>query len=475
MLREKEIISITSNRDTQLTINNATMKNNDFEADQCLIFKELMYNEKNLAIEGEKNQTELIDSERIDVKETLSVTQTNLDEFDINLEENQPMSREQLNYYASGMELARQDIVKLLIKQSAFRSVFAKTYLNEIDAGIEQAEMFSINKSQISENAVQNDQPVQVNAKQVGLELKSQLEVFNQQQDSLSQDQFETIMNYHFLPSFLEHVCQQLSGLTEDEGENSELTQKLKLMMDYRQQIINSNLAMVPFIANKYPRAEVSFSDLIQEGMVGLIKAVDRFDYQRPVKFSTYAVYWIRKMITRAINRQKKSVCLPFNLATKTSRVFSLINENMQSGEKKLSTQFIADQCEISVKDVEAILEFYKPCISLSENINSDDDLPTVMETLEQQHFLSPYKQLSRNSLNDLLKNAIGTLSDREAYIIRTRFGINNGIELTLQEIADQFLISKERVRQIQNMALSKLKQEFGSELSDFLVLDSAK
>lgn len=118
-------------------------------------------------------------------------------------------------------------------------------------------------------------------------------------------------------------------------------------------------------------------------------------------------------------------------------------------------------------------MESYQPCISLSSHVNNDEDSPLLLDMLEQHHYPSALSELSKSGLNSILEQAIDSLPEREAYVLRCRFGMNNDIELTLQDIANQFDISKERIRQIQNKALHKLREQYGDELNDFLSLAS--
>jgi len=291
----------------------------------------------------------------------------------------------------------------------------------------------------------------------------------------LCSDYSKQLSEVHFLPIFLHQLSNKAINSTQlKKAYKKAVNTQLEAMLQSRQVLINSNIRMVLFIANKYSHSKIASSDLTQEGTIGLIKAVDRFDYQRQVRFSTYSVFWIKQMISRAITKQKKLVCLPFNLASKVSIVLSSINTFLQENNKWPSSKQLAESCQLSVNEIEAILESFKPCLSLSSPMNDDEDSPFLLDTLEQNHFKSPISELSSNHLNNTLKQAIDSLQDREAFVIRSRFGISNGIELTLQEIADQFQVSKERIRQIQNTALNKLKQQFGTELIDFLVNDSA-
>ena len=240
-------------------------------------------------------------------------------------------------------------------------------------------------------------------------------------------------------------------------------------MIASRQAMINGNLRLVTFIAKQYNNQSMPFTDLIQDGTVGLIKAVDRYDVNRGVRFSTYAIYWIKQTISRAMVRQEKMVRLPFNMAAKASAVFETMNNYLIQNNKWPSIHELAKLCKLPEDEVKAIVHNYQPIISLDSNVNDDDDMPEMIATLEQDHFPQPLSGVVSSSLKMCLRQAVDSLTQREADIINCRFGLNNDHEMTLQDIAEKMSLTRERVRQIQNNALLKLKNSFSSELVDFL------
>ncbi len=377
--------------------------------------------------------------------------------------------------YATSMEHGRHSLIDIISQNPASLNILADEYLRWINQGVDQSEMFSLSYGKHQTNSAQKKTDRHEHPKEFGTRLAS---LFWHIKTRTSANNIERVpeyylqlINIHFLPIFLQRVA---TRVIEDNMVSQFNKSKIKLqldnMLDSRQVIINNNLNMVGYIANKYAPNRIAFPDLMQEGSIGLIKAVDRFDYHRPVQFSTYAVYWIRQMISRAIIKQKKLVSLPFNLATKISTVFASLNTSLQLNNKKPTMAELAASCHLNIQEIESIMEFYRPCISLFSPVYNEEDSQTMLETLEQKVSPSPLTEVTSNKLNSLLKNAINCLTDKEAYVIRTRFGINNGIELTLQDIADQFHVSKERIRQIQNNALIKLREKYGADLYDFLV-----
>jgi len=405
-------------------------------------------------------------------------SQSDSDQFMFDSLKYEQLDQQQFDNFAFKMEQARARLNQLLLNNSKTRLTFAKEYILRIEQGYDQSELFSLNYDMHKQQPIQEKSSVQVNAKQFGIELYNLMQKIESFADStkiLAKNIDKKLSEIHFLPIFLQYIsAKAINSTTLNEQEINAINTQLSIMLESRQVLINSNVRMVAFVVKKYEHSKIAFSDLMQEGTIGLIKAVDRFDYLRPVRFSTYAVFWIKQMISRATIKQKKLVPLPFNLASKVSSVFSSLNTLLQENNKWPNSRQLAESCDLSIREVEAIMESYKPCLSLSSHINDDEDSPILLDTLEQEHFESPLNELSSTHLNNSLQHAIDSLQEREAFVIRNRFGINSGIELTLQEIADQFQVSKERIRQIQNTALNKLKQQCGTELSDFLINDPA-
>lgn len=412
-------------------------------------------------------------------KESFQTHSDEASKYSIQSQACEKLEPEQFLFHARQMEQARLALIKLILQTPDSVLILADCYLKRIEQGVDQSELFSLSYGKDNAQAVQDNSSVQVNAKQFGIELAAMFHKiiakkktnsdFNNSSAYLKQ-----LAEIHFLPVFIQQVVTRMLDHQDlSQHFKTILNRQLSRMLEPRQIIINSNLRMVAFIVNKYKHDTIAFSDVMQEGTIGLIKAVDRFDYNRAVKFSTYAVYWIRQMISRTITKQKKLVSLPFNLACKVSSVYEAISNSLHEHNKWPSTLELAKSCELSVREVESIMESYQPCISLSSHVNNDEDSPLLLDMLEQHHYPSALSELSKSGLNSILEQAIDSLPEREAYVLRCRFGMNNDIELTLQDIANQFDISKERIRQIQNKALHKLREQYGDELNDFLSLAS--
>ncbi|MGV7223081.1 MAG: sigma-70 family RNA polymerase sigma factor [Nitrospinales bacterium] len=400
------------------------------------------------------------------------------DELIIRLHNIQTLSLEQFANYAAKMEKARKSLLQMLVQEPESLTVLAHEYLSRIDRGYDKSEMLSVSQEKQSSELVQGNPFVQVTVKQLESDLctvfRKILAEPNVKHDQYGYpDLFKFIVEIRFLPAFLHQVATRvIEGSSPGQKDKISLNKQILLLEDSRQIIVKGNLRLVAYIANQYKQSKLPFSDLMQEGTIGLIKAIDRFDYERPVKFSTYAIYWIRQTISRAIIRQKKTVRLPFNLAPKASAVFEAVNTSLQKTNKTPSARELADICQLSVKEIESILQCYQPTVSLSAHVNNDEEMPILMDTIEQRNFPLPFTLLSTNALQVSLNDAINSLPAREAKVLCARFGVNSSVEMTLQDIADQLHVSRERVRQIQNIALQKIRAVYGVELSDFLTPD---
>jgi len=280
-------------------------------------------------------------------------------------------------------------------------------------------------------------------------------------------------MDPHLLPLFLIRMATLLTTQTTKNALNTDDKQKLFCycteLQRLRQRMISANIGLTAFVAHKYRSSQLGVEELRQEGMLGLIKAVDRFDPNRGFCFSTYAVYWIRQAVTRLIFNQDKIVRLPIQLAEKASSVFEAMRNGYIQNERWPSTDELMQLCALSAQDIQTISSYYQSTHSLDEAIFQEVDGGTLLEKLEQQQFELPLDELIKQSLMVSLDKAVASLPEKQAAILTMRFGLHNQAEMTLQAVANQLNLTRERVRQIQNEALKKLYQQFGSELLVFL------
>ncbi|MGR9115455.1 MAG: sigma-70 family RNA polymerase sigma factor [Gammaproteobacteria bacterium] len=403
-----------------------------------------------------------------------------IDELRIHCQNAPVLSADAMTSHAQQMEVARFRLVHLLIESNLGLQVMAAVFLNCVADGVDLSELINKNGSE-SLKPVQNGIPVQDTAKHLESKLTDCFErILNAEKlcevKTTMTECLPFLTEIHFLPNYLQQVVAAVSRLRQDEvvsqGDEQwldSIRQQQRTMMASRQAMINGNLRLVTFIAKQYNNQTMSFTDLIQDGTIGLIKAVDRYDWNRAVRFSTYAIYWIRQTITRAMVRQEKMVRLPYNMAAKASAVFEIMNNYLVQHNKWPAMDELAALCKLPEQEVKAIVDNYQPVVSLDSNINDDENMPEVIAMLEQHHFAQPLNTLISSGLKSFLRRAVGSLPEREAAIINCRFGLDNDHEMTLQDIADKMSLTRERVRQIQNSALLKLKNNFSGELFDFL------
>lgn len=387
------------------------------------------------------------------------------------------LSADELTAQAQQMEQGRMNLARLLIHSDQGLYVIAGEFIHSMNEGIDLSELIRKNNGE----AVQNDTVAQDTAKQLANKLLDCLhQVSNAKDNPYPTATFAECRKFldtlHFLPNFLQQIVKVLNCRIKDRALNDEDLQLLKSasfeqqrMTSARRAMISGNLRLVTFVARQYHNSSIPFTDLIQDGTIGLIKAVDRYDWRRAVRFSTYAIYWIKQSITRGMVRQEKMVRLPYNIAAKAAAVFETMNDCLIKNNKWPTNQELAEICGLPEEEIKAIVDNYQPMISLDSNVNDDEDLPAVIDSIEQHHYPQPLNILADSALKNCLRKAIETLPEREADIINCRFGLDSDSEMTLQDIANRMNLTRERVRQIQNSALLKLKNKFSCELVDFL------
>jgi RNA polymerase sigma factor (sigma-70 family) len=237
-----------------------------------------------------------------------------------------------------------------------------------------------------------------------------------------------------------------------------------------RQDLVMANNKLVAFIVNQYRGSFLDFNDLVQEGHAGLLKAVDRFDYRLGFQFSTYAGYWIRQAISRSLSRSERSVRIPCEQIANINRVFRTKDKLVAQTGKDASVQDIAEHTQLSCDDINTILAFSQAAISLDGTEDEDSERTFApVDFLEQQTFTHAIDEIAEVELGALISDALDLLNPREAQVVRCHFGVQSGSEMTLQEIGDELNLTRERVRQIQVIALKKIKLNYGQQLINFL------
>ncbi len=331
-----------------------------------------------------------------------------------------------------------------------------------------------VDHESLTEDASEEDDDDDEDASRVGLEHVGTDDTVGLYLKEMSRVSLLSVEEELSLAKRIEASRDARTELNDKDGNLSEeRQQELRMLAKDGEQawehLIKANTRLVVSVAKKYIGRGVPFLDLIQEGNLGLMKAVEKFDYNRGFRFSTYATWWIRQAITRSIADQGRTIRIPVHMIDRIRELYKVSHELEQSLGRKPFANEIADVMKVNIRKVQWMMRISWLPLSLESPVGDEEDSELGM-FVEDDQTPSPMEVTHKSMLRDKIDEVLNTLSPREARILRLRFGLDNGRSYTLEEVGQKFGLTRERIRQIEGKALRQLRHpQKARQLKDYL------
>ena len=373
-----------------------------------------------------------------------------------------PLSQEQMEAVLDYLEQCNIDVLRMNAMDEP-----EALMINDEDVVIEEEDELDVENIDLSvPEGVSIEDPVRMYLKEIG-----KVPLLTADEEIVLAKQMEAGADAH---NRLEEIEELLKDADDEKRAELLKEQKQMKMLEYageeaKNRLAEANLRLVVSIAKRYVGRGMLFLDLIQEGNLGLIKAVEKFDYRKGYKFSTYATWWIRQAITRAIADQARTIRIPVHMVETINKLIRVSRQLLQELGREPFPEEIAEEMNMSVERVREILKISQEPVSLETPIGEEED-SHLGDFIQDDNVPVPADAAAFTLLREQLKDVLSTLTDREQKVLRLRFGMDDGRARTLEEVGKEFNVTRERIRQIEAKALRQLRHPSRSrKLKDYL------